>query len=593
MAMGSRKLLPRNLTARAAYRVAGNPDITRPEDSVGNCYPGLDTDLRNLDRRFFPGLVFEFVARRDTDAPYTEPHRYGAWLSYIDNWGDPDLQPEYVRGLDEPDRKWVAPLAGPLLDALKGTVGETLSVGIWYIDWIEQHGKRISMNERLPDGSTRPLDGLFVWRLVRGIERGPVTIGLGRRDGDGQVVLNGWRRFFTDPHTGVISAAYQPGEIMQSLCSPWQHDFRDCTCHYWASNRPDVVHGEIDPGVPRLPGGRAVDAERAETLLDWMRAERSQPMAGATTNEMPLNRLDQMDYFQINRAWQELNVVIQNTEIGEVFFPPAAEAAARPFGSVEELATELRDVLAPLEMTLALEYIYARFSLRSPEEAAGPGWPTMSDDVIFARHYLMLTAASEMQHLRWVNEILWRLFDAKLVPDYRPVLVLSPTVPTGPGTRRPRALRRLEPATLDDFIAVERPSGTIDGAYARVAATFASDVYPQHLKDLASRIANDGMEHYSRLRDIRRVLQLYTGATPPHPYLRPVEPGTPEQAASALARYAEVVRNLTAGYADMAHGAFDAGGRSIAAARAAMNALLDEGERLAAAGIGIPFWPAS
>jgi hypothetical protein len=31
-------------------------------------------------------------------------------------------------------------------------------------------------------------------------------------------------------------------------------------------------------------------------------------------------------------------------------------------------------------------------------------------------------------------------------------------------------------------------------------------VYPQHLKDLASRIANDGMGHYSRLRDIRRAL---------------------------------------------------------------------------------------
>lgn len=590
MATGSPKIFPRNLTARAAYRVVGNPDVTRPEDSVGNCYPGLDTDLRNLDRRFFPGLVFEFVARRDTDAPYTEPHRYGAWLSYVDNWSDTDLQPEYVRGLDEADQKWVAPLAGPLLDALKGSVGETLSVGTWYLDWIEQHGKRISMTERLPDGSTRPLDGLFVWRLVRGIERGPVTIGLARRDGDGQVVLNGWRRFFTDPRTGVISAAYQPGEIMQSLCSPWQHDFRDCTCHYWASNRPDVVHGEIDPGAPRLPGGRSADAERAETLLDWMRAVRTRPLSGATTNEMPLNRLDQMDYFQINRAWQELNVVIQNTEIGAVYFPPAAERRVLAVGSPEELAAALRDTLAPLEMTLALEYIYARFSLRAPEEAAGLGWPTMPDDLIFARHYLLLTATSEMQHLRWVNEILWRLFEARLVPDYQPVLVPSPTVPTGPGTSRPRALRRLEPATLDDLIAVERPSGTIDSAYARVTATLAGDVYPQHLRDLASRIANEGMQHYTRLRDIRRVFQLYDGATPPYPYLRPLTPGTPEQASAALGLYAEVLRNLTAGYTDMAHGAVDAGGRGIAAARAAMNALLDEGERLAAAGIGIPFW---
>jgi hypothetical protein len=158
--------------------------------------------------------------------------------------------------------------------------------------------------------------------------------------------------------------------------------------------------------------------------------------------------------------------------------------------------------------------------------------------------------------------------------------VLSPTVLNG--LAQARARRRLRTLT---FIA---SSGRRhDRRRLRASRPRSSDVYPQHLKDLASRIANDGMEHYSRLRDIRRVLQLYTGATPPYPYLRPVTPGTPEQAASALARYAEVVRNLTAGYADMAHGAFDAGGRSIAAARAAMNALLDEGERLAAAGIGI------
>lgn len=585
------KIFPRNLTARAAHRVAGNPDVSRPEDSVGNCYPGLDTDLRNLDRRFFPGLVFEFVARRDTDAPYTESHRYGAWLSYVDDWADTDLQPEYVRQLDEADRAWVTPLAGPLLTALTGDTGKTLSVGTWYLDWVEQDGKRIAMNAKQPDGSLRPLDGLFVWRLVRGIERGPVTIGLARRDGEGHVVLQGWRRFFTDPRTGVLSAAYQPGEIMQSLCSPWQHDFRDCTCHYWASNRPDIVHGAVDPGERTLPGGEAANVERADTILDWMRAERSRPMAGAATNEMPLNRLDQMDYFQINRAWQDLNIVIDNTEIGAIYFPPAAEAAAKPFGSVEELAAELRDTLAPLEMTLALEYLYARFSLHTPEEAASVGWPTMRDDVIFARHYLLLTAASEMQHLRWVNEILWRLFEARLLPDYSPVLVPALTVPNGVGRSRPRALRRLDPVTLDDLITVERPSGTIDGAYARVAATLAGDGYPQHLRDLASRIASEGMQHYTRLRDIRGVLRLYDGATPPAPYLRPLTPGTAAQASAALALFAEVLRNLSAGYADMARGAFATAGPSIAAARTAMNALLDEGERLGAAGIGIPFWP--
>ena len=55
------KIFPRNLTARAGYLVPGNPVVTRPEDAVANCFPGLELDVRNLERRFFPGLVFNFV----------------------------------------------------------------------------------------------------------------------------------------------------------------------------------------------------------------------------------------------------------------------------------------------------------------------------------------------------------------------------------------------------------------------------------------------------------------------------------------------------------------------------------------------------
>src|SRR5215470_5942089 len=54
------KIFPRNLTARAATLVAGNPVTTRLESGVGNCFPGLEFDHRNLDRRFFPGLIINF-----------------------------------------------------------------------------------------------------------------------------------------------------------------------------------------------------------------------------------------------------------------------------------------------------------------------------------------------------------------------------------------------------------------------------------------------------------------------------------------------------------------------------------------------------
>src|SRR5262249_25276247 len=309
------KIFPRNLTARAAYQVPGNPDNSRPEDAVANCYPGLELDVRNLDRRFFPGLLFNFVARRDTSEPYKTPDHYGARLVYVDYDNDPDLSPAYLHELEPEMPQLLAPLAAQLLADHSGDKGAALAQGAWYIDWVEQDGNRIVMNRRTDDGGTAPLDGLFVWRILRGLEFKPMTLGLRRRKGEAHVELKGWRRHFTHPRSGVISLAYQPGEMLQSLCSPWQHDFRDCSCHYWASNRPDIVHGEIELGEAVLPDGRAADPLRGRRLLDWMRADHSRGMEAAALGTYVANRPFQMDHYQINRTWQVLNIVINNTEI--------------------------------------------------------------------------------------------------------------------------------------------------------------------------------------------------------------------------------------------------------------------------------------
>jgi hypothetical protein len=37
-----------------------------------------------------------------------------------------------------------------------------------------------------------------------------------------------------------------PGDLTQSLCSPWQNDYRECDCFYWAASRPDFVN--VEPG---------------------------------------------------------------------------------------------------------------------------------------------------------------------------------------------------------------------------------------------------------------------------------------------------------------------------------------------------------
>ncbi|HTF42760.1 MAG TPA: hypothetical protein VK641_02610, partial [Terriglobales bacterium] len=208
------KIFPRNLTARAAMQVTGNPDTTRLESAVGNCFPGLEFDHRNLDRRFFPGLIFEFTGS-------------GVHLLAID-LNDPDLEP-----------------GGALRKLLAGKTGTQLAQGSWFLDKITQGNKAISMSQ---DGAD--LDAMVAWRLVRCLEPGRISIALERRAQQAgervpadPVTLDGDRRVFVGA-SGVISTAYGPGELTQSLCSPWMHDFRDCACFYWASNHPDIVLAE-------------------------------------------------------------------------------------------------------------------------------------------------------------------------------------------------------------------------------------------------------------------------------------------------------------------------------------------------------------
>ena len=63
------KLLPRNVAAlrqsqnplATPHVTAGNPVSTRLESGIGNCFPGLECDLRNLERRFFPCLEVDIT----------------------------------------------------------------------------------------------------------------------------------------------------------------------------------------------------------------------------------------------------------------------------------------------------------------------------------------------------------------------------------------------------------------------------------------------------------------------------------------------------------------------------------------------------
>lgn len=578
------KIFPRNLTARAAYRVQGNPESSRLESGVGNCFPGLEFDHRNLDRRFFPGLVVEFVSA--DESPEKVPPSSGARLVEL-NPLDPGLTAPSTASPDEQSA----------LTALRQQISASNidpTTQAWYISAITQAGIRIDLAAPNAGGTPVPFDGLTVWRLVRCLETGAVEIELKTRDMPNNaalqnpVIFRGWRRRYTDSVTGVLSAGYQPGELTQSLCSPWTHDFRDCGCFYWASNHPDVVHVEDLPGDPTLPAGQSTDPNRALRRVRWLRSDRAPERSSEARESYRLNRPTEMDHYEISLRWEELPVVLADKEVSSVFRSRAIDSAT-PFANADEMAAKLFD-LATLEHVLILEYLYAYFSIHSEDEIPhGPNAQVLRDDILYMRHFMLLVAVSEMQHLRWANQLLWELREGGFIDPVKygnPSLKVSPTVPVSDaGGERSRALRPLTLETLRDFIALERPSGQIEGQYSRVVATLRTNKrYPESLFQLASRIVNDGQEHFLRFRDIHVVMGQYAGT----PWLRDIRPGDPAKpdVKKAIQYYSTIIENLRFAYAT---GSIT-DRRHVTAARVAMEHLQTQSENLAAKGIGIPYF---
>jgi hypothetical protein len=536
-------IVPLNLAARLNQAAVGNPESATLASGVANCYPGLEFDHRNLDRRFFPGLVVEF-----DDPPDGQPS-FGAVVIGVD--------------LDDPMLADLPPDAAGLGDQLEELRNSLRRDQSWWVGAVGQAGVTIDHD------SLRgvPLGSSGTWRLVRSLEPGPVTLVLRRyRRGDpvGEMTLFGARR----PYLGAdeaIDGAYPAGELTQSLCSPWQHDFRDCGCYYWASNHPDIAlepAPEAEPHLPPPPG---------TGWVNWLRAVPDRPEA------------PELGYYEISERFQELAVVLRDRESDRPY-TPAAAADAVPYGSPEELVAVLAGELAPLEHVLILEYLYAWSSVRTPEEVgaladdeladvlpvafrADPDAPLdgvtdraaaadylrrrLTRDVIFLREQLRATAISEMRHLWWVNLLLRTLAEDGLGPAYRPALGVAAEVPTGTaGETRPRALRPLVREAVRDFEGVEQPSGGLEGRYARVRATLLVPPYRGELFDIASRIVDEGVDHFSSFRRMAMIVDVYDQSPPPH--LRPgftLAPADDPVVAPALDAQRRIVQLLSEGYA--------------------------------------------
>jgi hypothetical protein len=220
-------LTPRNLSAQLHYTAAGNPVSSRPVTSVSNCTPGLEVDLRAVWRRVFTGIE---LREYDNLVIRMEPGPVGPML--------PDLSGHRLLRVE--GQLMITQFIGPSpADVDRQSVvlaTDANPFGVAPLEWsnalaqiLHEHmGKRVKC-----DFTSKP-----VWlKQARwtGEEGSYITRELMVRP-------------FFEPDSAVISPALaRPGELTQGLCSPWQNDYRECSCYYWASARPDYVNVEPTP----------------------------------------------------------------------------------------------------------------------------------------------------------------------------------------------------------------------------------------------------------------------------------------------------------------------------------------------------------
>jgi hypothetical protein len=242
---------PRNLTAQLHHRAAGNPPSTLPESAISNCFPGLEFDFRNLWRRIFQGI---------------EIHESSGVVVAVEP-GQAVVQTGFFL---------IAVAGEPTFLGLRGPTATAEDAELPGITWLEWSN---SLAEVLASSAGQPVPCEFFDPEAQTT----VTVELQIRP-----------VFEASEQTGeviplVAEELATPGELTQSLCSPWQNDYRECGCYYWAASRPDYVN--VEP-----------TARGASIGNNWMARSRDPKVYEPDTASNPR----QLSYEDLFRNWQGL-----------------------------------------------------------------------------------------------------------------------------------------------------------------------------------------------------------------------------------------------------------------------------------------------
>ncbi|WP_375575171.1 LodA/GoxA family CTQ-dependent oxidase [Paracidovorax oryzae] len=286
-----------NLTAQLHYRGSGNPASALPRSAISNCFPGLEFDFRNLWRRAFEGIVL--VENNNL-------------VVGIESEDCADLLGRRLLTIKDPVSHEVLPTGvptnGPVYPSSDSTAPQAPSQplktaanpnGVSFMEWSNSFARIMAHQGELIEcvfsaySTTTPaLDGTEVFPDTEDPYSGQAIRTITR-----SLRL---RRFFRPGTAEVAAGVLQPGELTQGLCAPWQNDYRECACYYWAASRPDYVN--VEAGADGLSHGDM-----------WFTKKR-------TGTYIPDNRVDSRlwSYDDLFIAWQQhLRFIIRGKDADE------------------------------------------------------------------------------------------------------------------------------------------------------------------------------------------------------------------------------------------------------------------------------------
>jgi hypothetical protein len=257
------RLVARNRFEQIHYAATGNPVSSRLDMAVGNCTPGLEMDFRAVWRRMFAGIV---LREYDNLVTQVEP-----------GFDLPDLVGHRLLRVD--GQNMYTQMIGPS-PADTRTRTTVLAYtgnpdGVAPLEWSNALAR--ILNESVGKSVVCYFTKTAVWSQQALWDKA-----------DSHIKVSLKVQPFFEYDTAMISRALaKPGELTQGLCSPWQNDYRECSCYYWASARPDFVNVQ-----PNEDGSSTGD--------NWMQKERTGDYVPDDYRDARL-----LNYDDLFRAWEK------------------------------------------------------------------------------------------------------------------------------------------------------------------------------------------------------------------------------------------------------------------------------------------------